>query len=61
MTSGRDWLSVILEDHDIPLNLVADEPVTIRTPIDGLTTLEFTLRIRLTEEKFSQYVKDSTV
>lgn len=55
--NGREWLSVILEDHNIPLNLVADEPVTIHSPISGLTTLQFTLKIRLTDEEFANYAK----
>lgn len=57
--NGRDWLSVILEDHNIPLNLVADEPVSIHSPIRGMTTLEFTLKIRLTDEEFANYAKVS--
>lgn len=57
MTNARDWLSVILEDRGIPLHLVADEPVSIHAPIKGLTVLEFTLKIRMTDEEFSNYVK----
>lgn len=57
MTSGRDWLSVILEDYDVPLNLVADDPVSIDGSLKGITTLEFTLRIRMTEAEFTRYVK----
>lgn len=57
MTNGRDWLSVILEDQGVPLHLVRDEPVSIHTPLKGLTRLEFTLRINLTDEEFTRYVK----
>lgn len=55
MTSGRDWLSVILEDYGVPLHLVADDPVSIC--LTGITTLEFTLRIHMTEAEFTRYVK----
>lgn len=57
MTNGRDWLSVILEDQGVPLHLVMDEPVSIHTPLKGPTRLEFTLRINLTDEEFSEYTQ----
>lgn len=57
MTSGRDWLSVILEDYGVPLHLVADYPVSIDGPLSGVTSLEFTLRLQLTDEEFDRYVK----
>lgn len=55
--NGRDWLSVILMDQGIPLHLVADKPVTIHGSLSDLTTLEFTLRIRLSNEEFANYAK----
>lgn len=55
--NSRNWLSVILEDKGVDLSLIADEPVTIHSPIGGLTRLEFTLRISLTDEEFAKYAK----
>lgn len=55
--NARKWLVMILEDNGISPGLVADEPATIYSPIAGYTALEFNLRIRLTDEKFEEYLK----
>jgi len=56
--NARNWLLNILEDQGIDPSLVVDEPSKIYSPIQGQTYLEFTLRIRLTDEEFDKYVKD---
>lgn len=57
--NARKWLLTILEDAGVDPSMIMDEPATIYSPLDGQTYLEFTLRIRLTDEEFDRYVKDS--
>lgn len=57
--NARNWLVTILEDAGVDPKMVMDEPVPIYSPLAGQTYLEFTLRIRLTDEEFDRYVKDS--
>lgn len=57
--NARNWLLTILEDAGVDPSMIMDTPATIYSPLDGQTYLEFTLRIRLTDEEFDRYVKDS--
>lgn len=51
--NARNWLLTILEDAGIDPTMVKDGPASIYSPLDGQTYLEFTLRIRLTDDSLA--------